>query len=98
MVLRETAAPFEADNCGVHGVNESTVRKRIAKLETAGFIKRNSRFDKGKGQQTNSYDLGGLIKEALPYAQEMIETKQSRIAEDANRRKRKQPKLTVVSS
>lgn len=79
------------------GVNPSTVRKRIAKLEAVGLIKRKKRFDKGRGQQTNDYDLGGLIREVLPYAEEMVETRKQRQSHDAYRRKRKRPSLSVKS-
>lgn len=54
------------------------IRKHIAKLEDAGLIRRRARLDKGRGQQTNKYDLSGLIKEALPYAEETIATRNAR--------------------
>jgi predicted transcriptional regulator len=78
------------------GVDPSTVRRHIARMETAGFIKRQSRFDsKYGGQQTNIYHFTGLIKEATPFAQESLRTREQRHNEDMARRNRKKPKPLV---
>jgi len=79
------------------GVNPSTVRRHIAQMERDDFIKRAERFDKSSGrQETNTYHFDGLIKVATPYAEEAITTREKRRAEDADRRRRKRPKIVVM--
>jgi DNA-binding IclR family transcriptional regulator len=79
------------------GVDPSTVRRRIARMEAAGFIRRESRYDRTSGrQETNTYHFDGLIKEATPFAQEVIATREQRRAEDAARRSRKKPRLVIM--
>lgn len=80
------------------GITADTVRRRIKKMEAAGYIKRIKRSDPRHGQQTNYHDLAGLIRECLPFAEEAIQTRQARREEDAERRKRKRAKLRVVST
>lgn len=81
-------------------IDVSTVRKRIARMEADGLIRREPRFGaRGGGQQTNLYHFDGLIKEATPFALEAIEDRRSRKKEDAERRTRKrrvQPRLRIV--
>lgn len=77
-------------------IDPSTVRRHIARMEGAGFIKREARYDrKFGGQDTNIYHFDGLIKEATPFAQEAISTREQRRNEDAARRSRKKPRLVV---
>lgn len=80
------------------GRSASTVRRRIAEMEAGGLIKRVPRFDKKYGQQSNMYLFDGLIKGAIPLAQEVIEDREKRKNENAARRTRKKPKLKVVKS
>ena len=76
------------------GVDPSTVRRHIAHMEAAGFIKREPRYDGKSGrQETNTYHFDGLIKEATPYAQELIETREERRKENRARHKRKKAKV-----
>lgn len=53
-------------------VDPSTVRRHLAGLEKRGLITRVPRFDPIRGQQSNTYDLSGLIKAALPFAEQAI--------------------------
>ena len=76
----------------------STVQRRIASMEKAGFIKRVVRSDREHGQRSNYYDLAGLVKAATPYAQEILTERASKEKENAERRTRKQPRLKVVSA
>jgi hypothetical protein len=78
------------------GITVDTVRRRIKKMEAAGYIKRINRSDSRHGQQSNYYDLSGLIESCKPLAEEIIQTKQLPREEDAERRKRKFTKLKVV--
>lgn len=76
------------------GVDPSTVRRRISRMEAAGFIRRVARYDaKHGGQTSNAYEFDGLIKAATPFAQEALETRAERRAEDDARRSRKKPQL-----
>jgi len=78
------------------GVHPSTVRRRIAKMEAVGFIRRENRFDKISGrQETNLYHFAGLIKHATPFALEAIEERERRRADSAARHKRKKPRLAA---
>ena len=76
--------------------SESTIRKRIARMEADGLISRQYRFKADGGQLSNFYSFDGLIKEATPFAEELIETRERRKAEDAERRTRRRPKLRAV--
>jgi DNA-binding HxlR family transcriptional regulator len=68
------------------GISPRTVQRRIAQMEAAGFLKRTVRSHHKYGRQSNSYSLGGLIKEAKPYAEEIIEAKQKNRDERQKRR------------
>ncbi len=76
------------------GVDKSTIRKRIARMENDGLIRRQSRFDKKYGQQPNSYHFDGLIKEATPFAEEAIADRKKNRKTAAKRRISKKPKKT----
>jgi len=78
------------------GISPDTVRRRIKKMEAAGYIRRQKRSDPRCGQQSNCYDISGLIRECQPFALEAIQSRQTRRQEDAERRKRKRPVLKVV--
>jgi cytochrome b len=80
------------------GVDVSTVRKRIARLEGVGLIQRRFRWGKYGGQETNFYDFTGLIAAATPFANEVIQEREQRKTEDAARRKRRGRKLELVQS
>ena len=79
------------------GVDPRTIQRRIAALENDGLIERKQRRFKGHGSKTNVYDLGGLIKEAIPYAQEKI---QDRLEAEEQKRKKAgrkgKPNLRVI--
>jgi DNA-binding transcriptional MocR family regulator len=80
------------------GVDKSTVRRRIARMEQEGFIRREARYTKKKfgGQDTNTYHFDGLIKLATPHAEEFIRLREKQRGEDAARRNRKKPAPTLV--
>jgi DNA-binding transcriptional regulator YhcF (GntR family) len=81
------------------GVTPRTVQRRIAAMESAGFVRREERRIAGKGSYTNRYHLDGLIKAAQPYAQEKVE---ERAARDAARKqtvaRKGKPRLRVVKN
>lgn len=81
------------------GRSPSTVQKRIARMEADGLITRVARYDKKFGGQTsNEYHFTGLIDSATPYAKETVQAREKNHEENAERRKRKKPKLRVVKN
>lgn len=81
------------------GVTPRTVQRRIAAMEHAGFIKRVRRTGPFRGTQTNLYDFSGLIKEATPYAKELLQERADRVKANAAKIARKgPPHLKVVKS
>ena len=79
------------------GIDESTVRRRIAALEKKGIIMRKPRFDPKYGQRANEYHFDGLIERATPFAEEKIREKKQRQKEDAGKRISRKPKLSLVN-
>jgi len=68
-------------------VDPSTVRRRIAKLEKAGLIKRIARRT-DTGQRPNEYDFTGLIEQAKPYALQKQRDREERKRQDATRQRK----------
>jgi DNA-binding transcriptional regulator YhcF (GntR family) len=50
------------------GVDVSTIRRHVAKLEGRNLIQRKKRFDDARGQRSNHYDLQGLVDALHPFA------------------------------
>ncbi len=72
------------------GVSESTVQRRIRRMEADGLIKRVFRYSPAnQGQKANAYDLAGLIAGATPYAKEAVRKREARRQENAAQRTRK---------
>jgi hypothetical protein len=90
--------PSVATIAGAIGVKPRTVQKRIKALHELGLLTRIERRHTRFGSDTNLYSFEGLIKAALPYAEEKLRARASRAAEEKDRIARKKPKLTVVSS
>lgn len=88
--------PSKAKIAASIGVNARTVQKRIAAMETAGFIKRRERRTSRNGSSTNIYDFSGLIKAAHPFALEEQADIEKRKKEKTARLLRKKPVLAVV--
>jgi hypothetical protein len=81
------------------GIDESTVRRRIARLQKDGLIHRKERFNpKTRGQLGNFYYFDGLIKACTPFAEEFLRVRAERKKEDDQRRTRKRPGLAAVRS
>jgi len=78
------------------GVDPSTVRRRIQKLEELGFIERVPRHGKDGQQLSNVYRFDGLIREATPFAQEALEARKKKKEESNERLTRKRPKISLV--
>lgn len=71
------------------GIHVTTVRRHIAAMEQAGFIRREERWDKNQGQVSNRYHFDGLIKEATPYAKEITAERAKHQKDVEKRRTRK---------
>lgn len=78
------------------GIDPSTVRKRIARMQSEGVIQREYRYKRLGGQETNFYHFDGLIKALTPHAEEFITMREKQRAEDDARKRRKRPKPTLV--
>jgi len=79
------------------GVDPRTVQRRIARMEKDGLITREQRRISNVGSKTNIYHFDGLIREAKPFAREMIEIKNANVAaKEARRAKKGKPVLKVV--
>jgi DNA-binding MarR family transcriptional regulator len=88
--------PSKASIAECIGVDSSTVRRHIARMEADGFIRREARYNKRfGGRETNTYHFDGLIKAATPHAKEFVELREKQRTEDAARRSRKKPRLVV---
>jgi len=79
------------------GVKERTIQKRIKALHELGLLTRTERRKTRVGSDTNLYGFDGLIKAALPYAEEKLAARKKREEEEKDRLARKKPKLSVVS-
>jgi predicted transcriptional regulator len=81
------------------GIDPRTVQRRIAKMEAAGFLKREERRVSKVGSKSNIYHFDGLIKEAKPFAKEMVDIKKAKVAmKDALRAKKGKPTLKLVKT
>lgn len=90
--------PSKASIAECMDIDPSTVRRRIARMENDGLIKRIERYDPGtRRQENNFYSFEGLIKAATPFALEAIEVKEVRRAEAAARRLRKKPQAPSLA-
>jgi DNA-binding transcriptional regulator YhcF (GntR family) len=78
------------------GVKRRTIQKRVTALQAAGLLTRIERRKTRFGSATNLYGFDGLIKAALPYAQEKLTEREQRKQAEKDRIARKRPKLTVV--
>jgi predicted transcriptional regulator len=79
------------------GVTPRTIQKRIAALEQLGFVEREYRPHKIKGNDTNVYHFSGLIDAAQPFAQEKLEEIESAQIAKKARRKRVKPMLKGIN-
>lgn len=80
-------------------VDESTIRRRIAALESGGLLKRIERRVSGDRSKPNQYDLSGLIEAIKPFAIEesaAIEESRQQKAERTKRMRAKKPALRSV--
>ena len=78
------------------GVKPRTIQRHIARMETAGFIKRIERRHSHGGNKTNRYSFDGLIKEAERFAQEILKERANRKREKSERNTRKGRHLRAV--
>lgn len=93
----DLARPSKQTIAAAIGIHESTVRKRIQRLEAGGLIKRIERRVNAARNKPNLYDFAGLIKESTPFALEDIEKITERKSEALKRLARKgRPALKIV--
>ncbi len=80
------------------GKTSRTIQRRIAALESVGFMSREFRPDKLRGNKSNKYHFDGLIKASEQFAIEKIEMVKERKDSEADYRKRKRPKTKKAVS
>lgn len=78
------------------GVTPRTIQRRIARMESAGFIARMARRHNNGGNKTNRYSFDGLIREAERFAQEAPNEREKRKREKSARDTRKGRHLRAV--
>lgn len=78
------------------GVKPRTIQRHIARMESAGFVKRIERRHRNGGNKTNHYSFDGLIREAEPFAQEALKEREKRKHEKSARDTRKGRHLRAV--
>jgi predicted transcriptional regulator len=88
--------PTKATIAEALGVSPRTIQRRIASMEAAGFMEREYRKNKNKGNDSNKYHFDGLIDEVTPHAEEKLEAIEERRAAEAARKKRRRP-LKVIN-
>lgn len=91
------APPFVSKRTIAHAMRVSmrTIQRHLTALEQRGLIRREERRRQDGGRTSNRYVFTGLIEKARPYAAQMLEDRQKRLAERAARKK---PKLKLVKS
>ena len=89
--------PSKATIAQCLGVSTSTVRRHIAGMEAACFIRREARYDKRfGGQESNIYHFDGLIDAVTPFAKEAIDLRNQQKQAQAKRRSRKKRPTLVL--
>jgi DNA-binding HxlR family transcriptional regulator len=76
------------------GISARTVQRRIAALESHGFIERRARTLRNGGNDSNEYSLSGLIDKARPFAVEKREMIEKHKADHEERQSRKRARPT----
>lgn len=74
--------PSKARIAEAMDVDPGTVRRSIKRMEDMGYIKRIYRKAEAGDNQSNKYDLSGLVKAADALAVEEIKRREQRAAED----------------
>jgi DNA-binding transcriptional regulator YhcF (GntR family) len=77
------------------GIHPRTVQRRITAMVNAGFIRRVERRNTMKGTMSTSYDFSGLIKLAVPFANEAMEERRLHEQQTDRRLKRKRAKSST---
>jgi DNA-binding MarR family transcriptional regulator len=91
--------PGKASIAECMGVHVSTVQRRIAKMEAAGYLRRQASFNDATGrQETNRYYFTGLIESATPLAQEVLAERKRQRDESVARRRRRRAKLSLATT
>jgi DNA-binding transcriptional regulator YhcF (GntR family) len=74
-------------------IDQSTVRRHLAKMERNGLISRVARYDKTLGQKTNAYEFSGLIEQCRAFAVETLKLREAKREEASRRRIRGRPRI-----
>lgn len=77
------------------GVDASTIRRRIQRMESEGLIRRIRRQDSKGGQQSNFYSFDGLIEKMKDHAQEAVELRKKQKSEKDSFLRKKKAKVAT---
>lgn len=77
------------------GIDVSTVRRRVARMENEGILKREKRFIE-RSQTSNKYDLSKLVASLLPFAEEELKSRRENAEKRVQKRSKKRPMAPVT--
>lgn len=78
------------------GIDVSTVRRRIARMEAEGLLKREKRFIE-RSQTSNRYDLSKLVAALGPFAEEELNSRRENAEKRVQKRSKKRPITTSTT-
>ena len=79
------------------GIDVSTVRRRIARMETEGLLQRKEHFVE-RSQTSNRYDLTKLVAALEPFADEELTERRAKAEKRVQKRTRKRPATSEVTT
>jgi predicted transcriptional regulator len=77
------------------GVQPRTVQRSITKMVDLGLLERQPRYYAQGGQKSNCYSFQGLIDQARPFAEELLEQRDAKKRQEQARRRRDKPLHSV---
>jgi DNA-binding MarR family transcriptional regulator len=80
--------PSKASLADALGVDQSTIRRRMAALEKRGYVRRIIRSGNANAQIANQYDMSGLIQRLQPHAEEVLAEREARKTSKGRRKLR----------
>lgn len=78
------------------GIDVSTVRRRVARMENEGLLQREKRFVE-RAQTSNKYDLTKLVSSLAPFAEEELQSRREKAEKRVQKRNKKKPDVRSAS-
>lgn len=90
---KDDAAPFPTKKTlgEITNRDPTTIQRKMRELEQKGYVTRQVRRTNGGGQQSNGYDLSGLITAVQKLSKEEKASRAKREREDAKKRRGVEP-------